>query len=141
MYEQMPDESQRRSPSASGRGIVLLRYVLPAAVVVAGLIVMSLGSESELEGGAGIVGAGLAIFAMNWLIRASTEGDRERDREQAAREYFDAHGRWPDAAATRQRSSAPVPPDKGAAARPPGAAVPHRPEHAGRARARGSRRH
>jgi hypothetical protein len=24
------------------------------------------------------------------------EGDKERDREQAAREYFDKHGRWPD---------------------------------------------
>jgi len=140
MYEQTPDESQRRSPSASGRALVLLRYVLPAAVVVAGSIVMSLGSESELEGGAGIVGAGLAIFAMNWLIRASTEGDRERDREQAAREYFDAHGRWPDEAATRQRSSASVPPEKTAAAGRRGAAVPHRPEHAGRTRARGGRR-
>ncbi len=79
--------------------MVLLRYVLPAAVVVAGAVVMALGSEAELEGGAGIAGAGIAIFAMNWLIRASTEGDRERDREERAREYLDAHGHWPDEAA------------------------------------------
>jgi hypothetical protein len=80
----------------SGRGLVLVRYVLPGVVIVAGVIVMSLGGEADLEGGAGIVGAGIAIFAVNWLIRVSAAGDRERDREQQARDFFDAHGRWPD---------------------------------------------
>ncbi len=73
-----------------------LRYVLPAAVLLAGLVVMALGSESDLEGGAGIVSAGLAIYAMNWLYRASVDGDRVRDEEEAARSYFDMHGHWPD---------------------------------------------
>jgi hypothetical protein len=73
-----------------------LRYLLPAAGVIAGLVVMALGSEAELEGGAGIVGASLAIYAVNWLFRAGVEGDRERDREEAARRYFDEHGRWPE---------------------------------------------
>jgi hypothetical protein len=86
-----------------GRGVVLVRYVLPAAVVIAGAIVMSLGREADLEGGAGIVGAGIAIFAVNWLIRASTAGDREREREQQARDFFDAHGRWPDEPSTGSR--------------------------------------
>ncbi len=76
--------------------MVLLRYVLPGAVVLAGLVVMALGSEAELEGGAGIVSAGIAIFFINWLFRAGAAGERERDREDAAREYFDRHGRWPD---------------------------------------------
>jgi hypothetical protein len=73
-----------------------LRYLLPAAGVIAGLVVMALGSESDLEGGAGIVGASLAIYAVNWLYRAGVQGDRERDREEAARRYFDEHGRWPE---------------------------------------------
>ena len=73
-----------------------MRYVLPALVVVAGAIVMAFGSEADLEGGAGIVSAGLAIYAMSWLYRASIAGDRVRDEEEAARDYFDAHGRWPD---------------------------------------------
>jgi hypothetical protein len=73
-----------------------LRYLLPAAVLLAGLVVMALGSESDLEGGAGIVSAGLAIYAMNWLYRASVDGDRVRDEEEAARTYFDTHGHWPD---------------------------------------------
>jgi len=76
--------------------MVLLRYVLPAAVVLAGLVVMALGGETDLEGGGGIVSAGLAIFFVNWLFRAGAAGDRERDAEDRAREYFDLHGRWPD---------------------------------------------
>ena len=76
--------------------MALLRYVLPGAVVLAGIVVMALGSESDLEGGGGIVSAGLAIFFINWLFRTGAAGDRERDEEDRAREYFDRHGRWPD---------------------------------------------
>jgi hypothetical protein len=120
------------------RGLVLLRYGLPLVVVLAGVVVMSLGSESEIEGGAGIAGAGLAIFAMNWLIRASTEGDREREREEAARDYFDAHGRWPDEAAAVADASSPAAP---AAPAPDAAAtLQRRFERAGRERERGTRR-
>jgi hypothetical protein len=75
--------------------MALLRYVLPGAVVLAGIVVMSLGSEADLEGGGGIVSAGLAIFFINWLFRTGAAGDREREREDEAREYFDRHGRWP----------------------------------------------
>jgi len=64
--------------------------------VIGGIVVMSLGSESQLEGGASIVSAGLAIFFLNWLIRLGMAGDRERELESAARDYFDRHGRWPD---------------------------------------------
>ena len=76
--------------------MVLLRYVLPGLVVVAGLVVMALGSESDLEGGGGIVSAGLAIYFINWLFRTGAAGDEEREAEDRAREYFDLHGRWPD---------------------------------------------
>jgi len=73
-----------------------IRYGLPATVVLAGLLVMSLGGEAQLEGGAGIVSAGLAILLANWLVRLGTSGEREREREDAAREHFDRHGRWPE---------------------------------------------
>ena len=73
-----------------------LRYVLPALVTLAGLVVMAMGSETDLEGGAGIVSAGLAIYFINWLFRIGASGDREREREQAAREYYARHGRWPE---------------------------------------------
>jgi hypothetical protein len=76
--------------------MVLLRYVLPAAVILAGIVVMAMGSETDLEGGGGIVGAGLAIFFINWLFRTGAAGEAEREAEDRAREYFDLHGRWPD---------------------------------------------
>jgi hypothetical protein len=84
-----------------------LRYVLPGLVVLGGLIVMALGSEADVEGGAGIVSAGLAVYAMSWLYRASVDGDRVRDEEEAARTYFDAHGRWPDEVTVAERPSPP----------------------------------
>jgi hypothetical protein len=73
-----------------------IRYVLPAAVTVAGIAIMTVGSESALEGGASIVSAGLAIYFVNWLFRIGVTGDEEREREHAAREYFDRHGHWPE---------------------------------------------
>jgi len=73
-----------------------LRYVLPAAVTLAGVVIMGFGSETDLEGGASIVSAGLAIYFVNWLFRIGVTGDREREREDAAREYFDRHGHWPE---------------------------------------------
>ena len=83
--------------SASSRHwlVVTTRYVLPATVILAGLIFMALGGETDLEGGAGLIGAGLAIYFINWLFRAGALGERQRDAEDAAREFFDRHGRWP----------------------------------------------
>jgi len=76
--------------------LVAVRYVLPALVVLGGMITMALGSETDLEGGAGILSAGLAIYFLNWLFRFGASGEREREREDAAREHFDRHGRWPN---------------------------------------------
>jgi hypothetical protein len=36
------------------------------------------------------------VWMLNWAFRLSIESNRERDVEEAAREYFDEHGRWPD---------------------------------------------
>jgi hypothetical protein len=73
----------------------VVRYGLPATVALAGVVVMCLGGESDLEGGAGIISAGLAIYFINWLFRVGAAGDSERAAEQSAREYFSAHGHWP----------------------------------------------
>ena len=71
------------------------RYVMPALVVLAGAVVMAFGSEIDLEGGASIISAGLAIYFINWLFRIGVTGDRQREDEDAARDYFDRHGHWP----------------------------------------------
>ena len=88
--------SHQSSPARRTWPLLALRYVLPALVVLAGIVVMALGSETDLEGGAAIIGAGLAIFFLNWLFRIGVAGERDREAEDAARDYFDRHGRWPD---------------------------------------------
>jgi hypothetical protein len=92
-----PAPPQIDTPAHEGRAwnLIAIRYVLPAAVVLAGMIVMALGSESDLEGGASIVSAGLAIYFLNWLFRIGVQGEREREAEDEAREYLSRHGHWP----------------------------------------------
>jgi hypothetical protein len=87
-----PEEQHSR---AYGWLLMGIRYVLPAVVTVCGLVFMALGGETDLEGGASLVSAGLAIYFVNWLYRIGVQGDRERVGEEAAREYFARHGRWP----------------------------------------------
>jgi len=79
----------------------VLRFVriwLPAIVVLAGIAAMIIGGFDDiaLEGGAGIIGAGLAIWLMNVLFRFGLHDDKDRDAEDAARAFLDAHGHWPD---------------------------------------------
>lgn len=77
--------------------VKFVRYWLPGLVVVGGLLVIAIGGDDvALEGGAAIIGAGLSVALLNFLYRVGEKGDRERDAEMQAREYFDRHGYWPD---------------------------------------------
>lgn len=74
-----------------------VRYGLPAAIFVLGVVVLVVKRDGE---GLGFffaaTGAALSVLLINVLFRAGVRGDRERDQEEAARAYFDKHGRWPD---------------------------------------------
>jgi hypothetical protein len=78
----------------------LVRIWLPAAIVLGGLIVIVAtgGSETGVEGGAGIIGAGLSVWLLNVIFRVGVQGERERDAEDEARDFYAAHGYWPDEA-------------------------------------------
>lgn len=77
----------------------LVRYVLPAVLILAGFVLLAFGSPSNrYDGFAMCVGAGLAVLLLNVFFRVGTKGDRERDREESAREYLARHGHWPDEA-------------------------------------------
>ncbi len=87
-------EQPRRQPSeGDSRAVLAVRYGIPALFIVAGQVVLI--TTEDPVNWAGFTGAGLAILLIGALLRIGTEGDRERDREEAAREYFDKHGRWP----------------------------------------------
>jgi ABC-type transport system involved in cytochrome bd biosynthesis fused ATPase/permease subunit len=80
--------------------VAATRLWLPLLIAVGGLVLIVLGHGS-VNSPAAALGVGLIIVALivwmiNWMFRMSVESNRERDREEAAREYFDRHGRWPD---------------------------------------------
>jgi hypothetical protein len=77
--------------------LIVVRYVLPAVVVVAGVILFALNPNvNSFEGAAALIGAGLSVLLLNVLHRTGVRGDAERAQEDEARRYFDAHGHWPD---------------------------------------------
>jgi hypothetical protein len=84
--------------------MIAVRYVLPAVIALVGIVVLILDqSLIGLEGFVLFIGAAGSILLLNVLHRIGVSGDVERDREEAARTYFDEHGEWPDEDAVRRR--------------------------------------
>lgn len=73
-----------------------IRYGIPAVLLIAGIVVTGTGGHLGIAAGALFISAGSAVLLLNVLHRMGVEGDKERDREAEARDFFDKHGRWPD---------------------------------------------
>jgi hypothetical protein len=78
----------------------IVRLWLPLAIIAGGLIVIVAtgGSETGVEGGAAIIGAGASVWLLNVIFRVGVQGERERDAEDEARDFYGEHGYWPDEA-------------------------------------------
>jgi len=76
--------------------LAAIRYGIPAVLFVAGAIVTGTAGGVGIAAGALFFSAASAILLLNVLYRIGVEGDKERDTEESAREFFDKHGRWPD---------------------------------------------
>jgi hypothetical protein len=76
----------------------IVRYGVPGLIFLAGCIVAAVDSDSQrgLEIGAMLIGSAFAVLLMNVFFRIGVQGESDRDREEAARVYFDEHGHWPD---------------------------------------------
>ena len=83
-------------PQATPPWLRFTRHGIPALAVLAGIVAMCFGTATSLVGGAGLIGAGLAIWLLSWFYRVGVDGDRAREREERARAYFERHGRWPE---------------------------------------------
>ena len=78
--------------------MVWVRWVLPGAIFITGIVVIVTGEGSSqgVVGGFMFMGAAFAVLLINVLWRMGVEGEVSREREDAARRYFDEHGQWPD---------------------------------------------
>jgi hypothetical protein len=92
-----PAQPSSRRPSA---WLVGVRYGIPAAMVIGGVVLALVGSGDQgIEGFAMGVGGGLSVLLLNTLYRVGVRGESERASEDAARAYYAEHGVWPDEAA------------------------------------------
>ncbi len=75
----------------------ITRVWLPLAIALAGAVAIVLGhGRTSLAGaGVGLLLIGVIVWMVNWMFRMSVESNRDRDQEEAARDYFDRHGHWP----------------------------------------------
>ena len=70
--------------------------MLPVATAFVGVVLIVLGDEITQGAGVFLIGvAGLVVLA-NAFVRLSLQSERDRERDEARRAYFDEHGRWPD---------------------------------------------
>lgn len=89
-------DEQPREPERHRRLLFFTRYLVPGLIALTGVVVMIVASDRQVafEIGAMFVGVAIAVFLLNFLFRIAA-GDRDRDREEEARRYFDEHGHWP----------------------------------------------
>jgi hypothetical protein len=76
------------------------RVWLPVGIAVAGVVAIIAGhgrsSSPTAAAGVALIVVALTVWILNWLYRLSVQSDKDREREEDARRYFDEHGRWPD---------------------------------------------
>ena len=98
----MPDQSAihgKRRRRGGGFLLAITRVWIPVGIAVVGLVgIVVGGGRDDIVAGAGVslVLCGLIVWMINWMYRISVQSNRDREREEEAREYFDRHGRWPD---------------------------------------------
>ena len=73
-----------------------LRIGAPAAFVAAALVLLLAVGGREAEAAGYTLLGSAALLALSILIfRAGLASNADREREEAARAFFDRHGRWP----------------------------------------------
>ncbi len=85
------------TPPKQSLGLIAVRYVLPAVILLAGVLALIFDRTlTGLEGLAMGIGVAGSVLLLNVLYRVGVSGDVDRDREAEARDYLDEHGHWPD---------------------------------------------
>ncbi|MFZ0977658.1 MAG: hypothetical protein WAN22_35905 [Solirubrobacteraceae bacterium] len=98
MSDQSAIQGKRRRRGAAFV-LAITRIWIPVGIAVVGLVgIVVGGGKDDIVAGAGVslVLCGLIVWMINWMYRISVQSNRDREREEEAREYFDRYGRWPD---------------------------------------------
>jgi hypothetical protein len=77
------------------RRLLWVRVVLPVATAFVGLVLIVLGTDVVRGAGVFLIGVACLVVLANTFVRLSLQSERDREREEARRRYFDEHGRWP----------------------------------------------
>ena len=78
-------------------GLLFVRIGLPAAIAAAAVVLLVTGAgENEQGAGVALIGCAVMVLLLNVFLRIGVADQRDRDREDAAREHFGRTGRWPD---------------------------------------------
>jgi drug/metabolite transporter (DMT)-like permease len=76
--------------------LLAVRYLLPAAILAAGVVLLTMEGDSANGAGAALTLVAVCVFLFNIYLRIGFRDEADRRREEEAREYYDRHGRWPD---------------------------------------------
>lgn len=64
--------------------------------MLGGIVLAAVGDGSATVGlGVGLTGCGMIVALVNVLAQLANQSQADREREHAARAFFDRHGRWP----------------------------------------------
>ena len=77
-------------------GLAFVRIWLPAAIVVAGVLLVAFGGDAARGAGIVLIGVAALVVLANLFIRLGLMSERDREREQERRRSFTRRGRWPD---------------------------------------------
>lgn len=76
--------------------LTIIRFGLPAMLVAVGVGLIVLGDDAAIGAGVVIIGCAGLVSLANFLVRFSVDEMQDRTRDQDARDFYRAHGRWPD---------------------------------------------
>lgn len=73
------------------------RVWLPLGLALVGLVLAVIGHGKTTLAAAGVclILVALTVWLLNLMFRLSVSSNRDRDREEQAREYFEHYGHWP----------------------------------------------
>jgi hypothetical protein len=90
--ETLDEQPQHASP-----GMLVIRYGLGGLMVLGGVVMLVVSPAGlGVDGFAMAVGGGLSVLLLNFLFRLGVSSEADREEEEQARSYFDAHGEWPE---------------------------------------------